>query len=160
MSTKNDYTPDQWKAIAAAPVLAGLYITISDASGLVGITKEAMAVGQAITGAAEASASELVKSLGESVKTAGGRPELPEIPRKNPAETKAAILKQLQEARAAVASKSAAEAEEYSKWVLSVAKSVAEASKEGGFLGFGGTKVSAEEEAGLRELSAGLGVTA
>jgi hypothetical protein len=101
-----------------------------------------------------------VKSLGESVKAAGGRPELPAIPRKNPVETKAAILGQLQEARAAVAGKSAAEAEEYSKWVLSVAKSVAEASKEGGFLGFGGTKVSAEEEAGLRELSAGLGVTA
>jgi hypothetical protein len=160
MSTKADYTPDQWKAIAAAPVLAGLYITISDASGLVGITKEAMAVGKAISTAAATSPSELVKSLGESVKAAGGRPEMPELPRRNAAETKSAIMKVLQEAKAAVATQSPAEADEYTKWVLSVAKSVAEASKEGGFLGFGGMQVSADEEASLKELSGGLGVNA
>jgi hypothetical protein len=141
-------------------VLAGLYITISDASGLVGITKEALAVGKAISAAAGTSTSELVKSLGASITAAGGRPEMPEIPRSNAAETKAAIMKALQEAKAAIAAKSPAEADEYTRWVLSVARSVAEASKEGGFLGFGGTKVSEAEAAGLAELSGGLGVNA
>ena len=58
MSTRNDYSAEEWKAIAAAPVVAGLFITLSDASGLVGTAKEAMAVGRAITESAANAASE------------------------------------------------------------------------------------------------------
>jgi hypothetical protein len=46
MSTKTDYSAEEWKAISGAPVAAGLLITLSDPSGAVGITKEALAVGQ------------------------------------------------------------------------------------------------------------------
>jgi alkylated DNA nucleotide flippase Atl1 len=80
MSTKNDYSTEEWKAIAAAPVVAGLFITLSDVSGLVGTTKEAMAVGRAITESAASTAPEVVKSVAESVRSAGGRPVLPDIP--------------------------------------------------------------------------------
>jgi hypothetical protein len=81
MSTQTDYNAQQWKAIVAAPTAAGLYITLADASGVVGLTKEAMAVGKAITDAAASGAPDVVKSLAESVKAAGGRPEMPDYPK-------------------------------------------------------------------------------
>jgi len=47
---------------------------------------------------------------------------------------------------------------EYKHWVLNIAQSVAEAAKEGGILGFGGVRVSEEEEVFLQELSSILSV--
>ncbi len=38
------------------------------------------------------------------------------------------------------------EAAEYTEWAMSIAESVAKAAKEGGFLGFGGERVSANEK--------------
>ena len=63
MSKKTDYSPEEWKAISGAPVAAGLFITLSDASGPVGIAKEAMAVGKAITESAVGDAPERACSL-------------------------------------------------------------------------------------------------
>jgi hypothetical protein len=57
-----------------------------------------------------------------------------------------------------LASKSSAEeAAEYKQWALSVAEKVAMASSEGGFLGFGGERLSAGEKQLLGELQAALG---
>jgi hypothetical protein len=72
MSNKANYSAEEWKAISAAPVAAGLLITLSDASGPVGIAKEAMAVGKAITDSARGDAPEIVKALAETVKSGGG----------------------------------------------------------------------------------------
>ena len=54
----------------------------------------------------------------------------------------------------------AAEATEFAKWLVSVAHKVAEAGKEGGFLGFGGTAVNDQEKAALQSLSQSLGMNA
>ena len=160
MSKKTDYNADEWKAIATAPVVAGLFITMSDASGPVGVAKEAMAVGKAITDSASGDVPEVVKALAESVRSAGGRPELPNVPiGGDPAQTRNAMLGTLKAAVAAVEKKSPAEAEAYRSWLSSVATRVAHASKEGGFLGFGGTPVSSEEQAALNQLSEALRVT-
>jgi hypothetical protein len=48
---------------------------------------------------------------------------------------------------------SPSEAQAYKTWLASVAKKVAEASKEGGFLNMGGTLVSSKEEEALKELT-------
>ena len=57
---------------------------------------------------------------------------------------------------AAVTARSPAEARSYKDAILSVAQAAAEASKEGGFLGFGGTLVSKEEQAAIDALKAAL----
>ncbi len=159
MSKKSDYSAEEWKVIATAPIVAGLFITVSDASGPVGIAKEAMAVGKAITDSASGDAPEIVKALAESVRTAGGRPELPDIPTGGDrAQTRNTMLSALKTAVAAVEKKSTTEAEAFKSWLASVATKVAHASKEGGFLGFGGTPVSAEEQAALNQLSEALRV--
>jgi hypothetical protein len=159
MSTKNDYSAEEWKAIIGAPVAAGLYITLADASGPVGIAKEAMAVGKAITESAGADAPEIVKALAETVRTAGGRPELPDVPKTDRAQMNLALISTLQNAISAVAAKSPAEADAYKAWLVSVATKVAHASKEGGFLGIGGTEVSTEEQEALKQLASALGTT-
>ena len=55
-----------------------------------------------------------------------------------------------------VEQKTPLEATAYNGWLLKIASSVAEASKEGGFLGFGGIIVSEAERATLAELTAAL----
>ena len=52
------------------------------------------------------------------------------------------------------------ESAEYRQFVLSVAQRVAEAGKEGGFLGIGGTRVSAVETRAIEEIAAALGAAA
>jgi hypothetical protein len=155
MSTKNDYNAEEWKAIASAPVAAGMFITLADASGPVGIAKEAMAVGRAITDAAQGQAPEIVKAIATSMKDSG-RPETPDIPISNRAKSKLALTNTIKSAVDAVERHSPTEVEPYKAWLAAVARKVAEASKEGGFLGMGGTLVSQKEEDALEELKAVL----
>ncbi len=49
------------------------------------------------------------------------------------------------------------EAAEYTEWTMSIAESVAKAAKEGGFLGFGGERVSAGEKQLYADLADALG---
>jgi hypothetical protein len=160
MSKKQDYTDAEWKAISAAPVAAGLFITMSDPSGPSGIAKEAMAVGKAITDAATGDTPEIVKAIAESTKASGGRPELPDFPRADRNAAKEALMGVIKTAAGAIQTKSPAEADSYKAWLGSVAVKVAQASKEGGFLGIGGTLVSKQEQDALTQLAGVLGVSA
>ena len=56
------------------------------------------------------------------------------------------------------AKSSASEAAEYKQWAMSVAEKVANASTEGGFLGFGGERVTAEEKAVIEDIRNALGI--
>ena len=77
-----------------------------------------------------------------------------------PEEIKDLALKTCQEVVALLARKAPApEAEGFKRWLLTAAQQAAEASKEGGFLGIGGVRVSAAEQAVLAELAGMLGVT-
>jgi hypothetical protein len=159
MSKKDDYTEAEWKAISGAPVAAGLFITLSDASGPVGIAKEAMAVSKAIADSASGETPEIVKAIAESAKAASGRLELPDVPRGDRDSMKAALIGAIRTAVGAIQSKSPAEASSYKAWLVSVATKVAQASKEGGFLGIGGTLVSKQEQDALIDLAGALGVS-
>jgi hypothetical protein len=159
MSTQQDYNEAEWKAISSAPLAAGLLITLSDASGPIGLAKEALAISRAISESATG-APEVVKSVAESAKTWGGRPTMPDIPRGDRQQAKDALIGAINAAVGAVEAKSPAEVEKYKTWLASVAVRVAHASKEGGFLGVGGTPVSAEEQAAVEQLAAMLNVSA
>jgi hypothetical protein len=68
------------------------------------------------------------------------------------------LIDRCKQAVALVEQKSPAEAQDYKRWLLSMAHSTAAASKEGGFLGFGGTVVSETETAAVRDLALALGM--
>ena len=157
MSKQTDYTPEEWKTITAAPLMAGLLVSVSDLSGPIGLVKEGLSVARAVS-ETPSTANELIKVLAEGIKTQGGRPEMPELPR-DQAGARAALIDGCKQAAAAVAQKSPSEAEEYKRWLVSLAQKTAEAAKEGGFLGIGGTRVSTAESTALTELAAALGVS-
>jgi hypothetical protein len=75
-----------------------------------------------------------------------------------PADIKPRALDALKAVSALLASKAPADSIAYKTWLAGVAKAVAEAAPEGGFLGFGGTQVSDAEKATLADISAALGV--
>jgi hypothetical protein len=72
---------------------------------------------------------------------------------------KNAVLERVKSAVTLVAAKaSPAEAEAYKQMLLGVAQQAADASKEGGFLGFGGVRVSDKEKAFIAEVKAAAGL--
>ena len=157
MSKATDYTPEEWKVISSAPMMAGLLVSLSDMSGPIGLAKEAMAVVKAVNDTASGTTAELIKSVADEIRSQGGRSDLSEI-RSDPANARAALIDRCKQAVALVEQKSPAEAQDYKQWLLSMAHSTAAASKEGGFLGFGGTVVSETETAAVRDLALALGM--
>src|SRR5262249_29552983 len=75
-------------------------------------------------------------------------------------QVRAYALDQLKQVAALLRQKAPNDATAFSQWLQQVAQRVASASKEGGFLGFGGTLVSEQEEAALRDIGAALGTRA
>lgn len=158
MSKQTDYTPEEWKAISAAPVMAGLLVTVSDLSGPIGTAREAIAVVKGVTDTAASTSNELIKAVGEGIRLQG-RPEMPDLPGDRES-ARTALIDGCKRAVAVVAQKSPAEVDDYKRWLTSLAQKTSEASKEGGFLGIGGTRVSEAENAALQELSSALGMSA
>jgi hypothetical protein len=154
MAKQDDFTPEEWKALSAGPLLAGLYVSMSDASGPVGLVKEGYAVVQQVIGATS-SPNDLVKAIAEDVKSAGRR-DMPDIPA-DKVRARSMLLDGVKAASAA-AGKAPGDADAYREWVFTAAQKAAAAAKEGGFLGFGGTAVSDAEKAALAELQGALGV--
>lgn len=125
-----------------------------------------MASAKTVMGAKyEAEAAELVKALAAEFETAEGRATArdglrTELSGKRPAEITARCLDVLKQAAAIAGAKAPAEAAAFKTWLHHVSQAVAEASKEGGFLGFGGELVSDAEKATLAQISASLGLVA
>ncbi len=157
MSKQSDYTAEEWDNIVSAPMFTGLYVTSADLSGPIGMIKESMAVMKAVFEAAEGSQTELIKGVADEIKARQGKFKTPDISGKDTAGMRALLLDQIKGAAAAVAHKSPGEGDEYRKWLMALAHKSAEAAKEGGFLGFGGTQVSEDEGHALRELASALG---
>lgn len=162
MAAKSDFTPEQWSKLVQAPLLAGFAVSAADPSGLIGTLQEGMASARALANAkADPSADALIKAVVEDLLTADGRNTAREGVQKmiqgaQLAEIKARALAELAEAGKILDTVAPADAAAFKAWLNAVATSVAEAASEGGFLGFGGVKVSENERATLGEISAAL----
>ena len=165
MATKADFTPDEWKLLLQSPLVAGVAISAADPSGLIGMMKESMASARALIQAktdqnadalAKAVASEFETSEGRGLAQNGVKTAISGA--KAPAEIVSQALAALKTTSALLDAKGGPDAAPFKTWLAGVAKAVAEAAPEGGFLGFGGTQVSDAEKATLDEISAALGV--
>jgi hypothetical protein len=68
MTTKADYTAEEWGALTQAPLMATMAIVAADMSGPIGLVKEMMATVKTIQAtAASATAGELVKAISTDV---------------------------------------------------------------------------------------------
>ncbi len=167
MAAKTDFTPDEWKLLLQSPLVAGIAISAADPSGLIGMMKESMASARALlTAASDPNADALVKAVASDFETSEGRGLAQDGVKAaiagaaKPADIVAKAIETLTAAAALIDAKGGADAGPFKTWLAGVAKAVAEAAPEGGFLGFGGTQVSEAEKATVAQIAAALGVPA
>ena len=146
MTAKAEFNAEQWSVVAGAPLLAAMMVIAADRGGSV---RESVAVARAYAQAREQHEGELMSALLATPPAAAvQRPAKPE-------DLHDQATAQLREA-VAILERVGSEDEvvEYKRFVFSLAESVARAHKEGGFLGVGGSEVSAPEQAALDEIAA------
>jgi hypothetical protein len=162
MADKSSFTADEWKALLEAPMLAGIAVTAADPSGLWGTLKESLAAGGVLAKVkADAAADPLIKAIvadydrpeGRSVARDGLKARLAGS---RPAEVVAKAVAALGQVSAILDAKAPEHAAAVRRWLASISREVAAASKEGGFLGFGGVQVSDAEKATLDQVAAAL----
>jgi hypothetical protein len=162
MADKSTFTPDEWKLLLQSVMAAGIAVTAADPSGLWGMLKEGMASTRALLQAkTDPGATSLVSALVSDFETSEGRTIAREglqetLKGSKPDEIKTKCITVLQQTSDLVASKAPEAATAFKTWLYRISESVAEAAKEGGFLGFGGVIVSDAEKATLAEISAAL----
>jgi hypothetical protein len=162
MATKANFTLDEWKVILGSPMLAGLAVTLAEPSGIWGLMKEGMVSGTAMLQAkTDAGATELAKALVADMETSEGRSLAQdglksELTGKSPAELKQQVIAILVRVGQILDAKAPADSAAFKAWLKHIAEQVAEAASEGGFLGFGGVKVTDAEKASIGEVEQAL----
>lgn len=159
MSTKADYSAEEWDLLRAAPMMAGMMVVAASPSGPVGLIQESAATGRMILEAAGSAKTPLLRSLAEDMKSSLTIPKAP--PGASPAAIQDAAAEILRRTTELLSKKATPEeATELKQWLATIAQKTAEATKEGGFLGFGGTLVSEEEQAAVSRVNSTLGSAA
>lgn len=148
MTTKADFTEEEWQQILEAPPSAGLVVIASDRGGSI---RETFSIAKAYAEVhREPGQSELLDEI------VSARPEVDRTRFKTPEEMKDHSLQNVREAIALMKEKASPdEVEAYRRFVLALVDRVAEARKEG-FMGLSGERVSDEERAAIEEVKAAL----
>lgn len=146
MTTKSDFTDQEWKLVLEGPPTAGMIVVTAQHGGTF---REIFAIGKAYTEAhAEPGASELVDEI------VAAKPEVDHTRYGSPAELKQAGLQHLHDAVALLEQKATPdEVEGYRRFVLALADKVANAHREGD------AAVGEAEKATIGEIAASLGTT-
>lgn len=153
MTTRSDYTDDEWQLLHELPDAVATLVLMAGSSGPIGTIREIEALGRA-NGRASARFPDvpLVQELARSLPPVSPGPSKPRD---------GDTLDMCREAAALLDAKATPdEATAYKQWIMAVAEEIATAAKEGAFLGFGGDRVSTWETEVMREVSAALGQTA
>lgn len=164
MAAKTDFSADEWNKLLESPLLAGFAISAADPSGIFGTLKEGLANAGALAEAKTSVGDSLIKSVADDLLTPDGRTAAREGVKTlirdagGMGGVKDKALAALAQTAAILDAKAPAEAPAFKAWLADIANRVAEAGSEGGFLGFGGEKVSDTEKATLEEISKAIGV--
>jgi Bacterial protein of unknown function (DUF937) len=149
---KARFTPEQWTQVRLGPLAAAQMVMKASISGPVGLVKEVGAIGEVIASTKQGSAPTSLVSVAFDVE-----PSVDEARAMGKDLSKGTAFDVLKASAALVARNSPGDAAAYASLVTAVAQKVAEASKEGGFLGIGGTRVSDEESQAIDQVKAALG---
>jgi hypothetical protein len=159
MTSKPDFSEEEWTRLKRAPFIAGMAISLADPGGPIELVKETAATLKTVRDAAESGGrGELIEAIAQDVVA-----ETRE--RKNPLhdfKAKGAlagqeILEELAEVNRIVSAKATPEeAGAYRDWLRTAAQEAANAAKEGGFMGFRAERVSEGEQRMLDKLGEAL----
>jgi|SRR6516165_420806 len=158
MTAKSNFTPDEWKVLLQSMIAAGVAITAAEPHGLWGLLKESFASGTELAKVkTDPKANALIKAVVDDAEGSAARDALKaKFKGSKPAQIKDKCMETLREAAAIVDAKAPGDSTAYKGWLQQISQHVAEASKEGGFLGVGGVLVSEAEKATLTEISTAL----
>ncbi len=160
MATRADFTVDEWTEIMQSPLLAAMVVMATPKSGPIQMAQEMVAAVAAMADAAtKDQGNGIIGAIGAAMQ-AKETPKPIEMKPETVEAMQSLALGELQRVVAIVDAKGGTDASGYKTWLVSVAHKVAEAAKEGAFLGFGGAQVTADETAAIGKLAAALGVSA
>ena len=166
MADKSNFTPDEWKLLLESVTMAGMAISAADPSGLWGLLKESFAEGGALVAAkTDPTMKPLIKAVVADFETSQGRSTARDglkekLSGLRPAEITAKCIETLGQAGKLVDAKAPDDAAAFKGWLRQISQHVAEAAKEGGLFGSGGTAVSDKEKATLQQISTALKLAA
>ena len=164
MATKSSFTADEWAKVLQSVMMASIAVTAADPSGLWGTLKESMASARSLLEAkSDSGSNELIKAVAADFETSEGRDVAraglkAKLIGSKPADIKSMAIDGIREAASLVDAKAPGDAVAFKTWLRHTSEAVADASTEGGFLGFGGVQVSDAEKATLAEISGALGL--
>jgi hypothetical protein len=154
VTTKNDFTEDEWTRVLRAPMVAGMAISLADPGGPIEATKETMATVRTATNppSREQLLTEVALELQAEVQQHHNplKGFKPTGAGSSPGQL---VLDELRAVAAIVGAKATAEeATAFGSWLVAAAQAAAEAAKEGGFMGFHAVRVSEREQAMLDQV--------
>ena len=153
MTTKSDFTDEEWVRVRRAPFVAGMAISMADPGGPIELTKESMGTVKSATN--PPTREQLLAEVALDIQSmtqqrqnplSGFKPQAPEQ-----------ILDEVRAATDIVSSKATEETAAFKQWLIASAQAAADAAKEGGFMGFGATQVSEGEQNMLEKLRTTIG---
>jgi hypothetical protein len=158
VTTKSDFTEDEWSRVVRAPLVAGMAITLADPGGPIEATKETMATLKSAT--SPPSREQLLAEVALEIQAMAQQRKSPLAgyrPTGDGAPAGEQVLEEVRAAQALVVAKaSPEEATAFGTWLVTAAQAAADAAKEGGFMGFGAQQVSDREAAMLDRVRAAV----
>jgi hypothetical protein len=156
MTTKTDFTEEEWVRLGRAPLVAGMAISLADPGGPIEAIKESSAAIKTVLEAAQdGSHGEFVQAVAADVAEKTQRRQSP-LGGFKPKGRQAgeAILDELRAVNALLVEKTTPEeGAQFREWLKTAAQRTATAAKEGGFLGFRAELVSEREQQMLDRLA-------
>jgi hypothetical protein len=159
VTTKKDFSEEEWTRIVRAPFVAGLAISLADRGGPIEVAKESVAMMKAATN--PSSREQLVAEVALDIQSEvqekrnplkGYRPTSSDSA--SPGEQ---VLAELGAVQAIVAARATPEETvAFGQWLVDSAQAAADAAKEGGFMGFGAEQVSKGESDMLDQVRAAV----
>ena len=155
MTSRQDFSEEEWAQIRRAPLVAGVAISLADPGGPIEVAKETMASLRSAT--LPPSQEELLASVALDVQALAQHKQNPLGDFKPRSGQQ--VLEELRGVNEIVTAKATPEeVEAFRRWLVAAAQSAADAAKEGGFMGFGAEQVSAGEKQMLDQVRAVLGL--
>jgi hypothetical protein len=162
VTTKSDFSEEDWSRIVRAPFVAGLAISLADPGGPIEAAKETMATIKSATN--PSSREQLVAEVALDIQAQVQQKQNPlKGYRPSPQGTAPAgdqVLVELGAVHAIVAARATPEeTAAFGEWLVATAQAAANAAKDGGFMGFHAERVSKGEQEMLDHVRAAVSQT-
>jgi hypothetical protein len=155
MTTKADFTDEEWARLGRAPLVAGMAISLADPGGPIEALKETSAAVKTVLEAAQGGDhGDFVQAVAQDV---AGKIQHRENPmagfKPRGSQGAVEIVEELRAVNALLVEKTTPEeTEQFREWLKAAAQRAADAAKEGGFFGFKAERVSEGEQKMLDRL--------